>query len=502
MNAVLAIAKALVQERSRRGNSWVLLVLMAVSGYFFIPSTWQFFGARGIYTSGYVGAAIAMRSTFLLAILGFFLVRGSIEEDRRRRIGEILASTPLRRLSYLLGKMLGSIAYLCLPMLVVFLMAAVMQGLYGEAPLRPLELLWPFLLFTVPAVVYVSGLALLFEIVPILRYWPGDVLFILFLLSPDVNNELPGFSLHLAALSSYLNTHPDAFIDTALGKAFVWPGIPYSLDMILPRLKWVALGTGLLLVSSLLFDRFAEISSIRFRLPGQFRTRRKKSITPVHDTLFSTLPTASAEFTTRIKSLWNMVIAEVIIVLKNRPWYLVVCVVLLGASLVISEESLRRYLLPVALLFTIGIAADIGCREHLHGISELVFSAPRIWAWYPIWKWCASFVLISLSMIGPIITMLFRKQFASGLALIVGISFISALAVSSSIWTKEYRLYVVVYVLLWWTMVSGIDKNGPVWLDYAGVWYGGTNLPVICLYLILTFVLLEFAMILSRWRRG
>jgi ABC-type Na+ efflux pump permease subunit len=113
-------------------------------------------------------------------ILGFFLIRGSIEDDRRSRIGEILASTPLKRLTYLMGKLLGSVVFLSMLGLVVVSMAAVLQALHREAPFQPFQLAWPFILFTLPAIVFVSGLALFFEVVPGLRQWPGDVLFVLF----------------------------------------------------------------------------------------------------------------------------------------------------------------------------------------------------------------------------------------------------------------------------------------------------------------------------------
>jgi len=199
MSVLLAVAKGLIRERGRRASSWVLLGLMVFSGYSFLRSTGRVYDARGIYTSGYVGATVAQGSAWLFAILGFFLTRGSIENDRRSHVGEILASTPLKRQTYLLGKLLGSVVYLSMLMLVVCSMAAVMQLLYREAPVQPFELAWPFLLFTLPVIVFASGLALFFEVVPGLRQWPGDVLFVLVLLL-DVCKGLSGNSLMWAAM--------------------------------------------------------------------------------------------------------------------------------------------------------------------------------------------------------------------------------------------------------------------------------------------------------------
>ena len=196
----------------------------------------------------------------------------------------------------------------------------------------------------------------------------------------------------------------------------------------------------------------------------------------------------------------NSVIAEVALVLKGRWWYLMVSAGFVGVSLIISGESLLRYALPIAVLFPIGVVADIGVREYLQGTREFIFSSQGIRGWYPVWKWCAGAILSSLIVVGPALAMLLREQFAPALALMVGISFISALAVSSSICTNGYRMFVVVYVFLWYMMVSGIDKNAPAWLDFVGVWYGGANLLVVALYLMLTIGLLALAMIPIRWR--
>jgi hypothetical protein len=69
------------------------------------------------------------------------------------------------------------------------------------------------------------------------------------------------------------------------------------------------------------------------------------------------------------------------------------------------------------------------------------------------------------------------------------------LAVACSIWTGGYRLFEVIYIVLWWMLLSGVGKNAPIWLDYAGAWYGGKNPSVIGLYALLMLGLVSLATI-------
>jgi hypothetical protein len=525
MSVLLAVARSLIRERGRRASSLVLLGLMVFSGYSFLRSTGRVYDARGIYTSGYVGATVAQGSTWLFAILGFFLTRGSVEDDRRNHVGEILASTPLKRPTYLLGKLVGSVAYLCMLTLVVCLMAAVMQLLYREAPFQPLELAWPFLLFTLPVIVFVSGLALFSEVVPGLRQWPGDVLFVLVLLL-NVFKGLSGGSLMWAAIFSYLDTHPNAISSlapdkvffwpgpgkpsamdllahpelSASDKVFLWPGMPVDWHVILPRLNWIALGIALTLAASLIFDRFTRGPARPWRLLWWRRTTEPRVSLPLPDALVASLPTVLPVVAPHWMAALTALVAEVRLTLKRRWWYWLGCGALSIAAVVVSEGNLYPFVLPLALLLPIGVIADLGCREHLHGTGELVLCAPRLREWYSVWKWGAGFIVTCLALIGPLFVMAMKGQLSAMVALIVGTGFAVALAVACSIWTGGYRLFEVIYIVLWWVLLSGIGKNAPIWLDYAGAWYGGKNPSVIGLYALLTLGLISLATITTRWQ--
>ena len=67
---------------------------------------------RGVYNSAWVGTAVAMLSAVFISMIGFFIVKNAIERDRSTRVGEILATTPISRVQYTLGKTFSNFAVL------------------------------------------------------------------------------------------------------------------------------------------------------------------------------------------------------------------------------------------------------------------------------------------------------------------------------------------------------------------------------------------------------
>jgi len=82
--AVWAIARADFLERARR-YSFLLTLLFAVflgyetaAGKILI----QLDDYRGVYTSGWIGALMAMVITCFVSLIGFYIVKNCVERDR------------------------------------------------------------------------------------------------------------------------------------------------------------------------------------------------------------------------------------------------------------------------------------------------------------------------------------------------------------------------------------------------------------------------------------
>ena len=129
----------------------------------------------GRYNSAWVATGMACWASFFLSLIGFYIVRGTVEHDRRTRVGEILATTPIGRLSYLLGKFLSNLSVFVCMLAVLALGAVVMQWLRGEdMRVDPGAILTPFLLVSIPCLAFVAAVALLFDSLPLLAGAVGN----------------------------------------------------------------------------------------------------------------------------------------------------------------------------------------------------------------------------------------------------------------------------------------------------------------------------------------
>lgn len=120
----------------------------------------------------------ALLTSALLVFPAFYLVKNTIERDKRSGVGQIIATTPLSRLAYMIGKWLSNLAVLAMLVGVIAVAALGMQLLRDEDwRIDLVALLLPFALISLPALAFVAGLALLFESSRWLRGSVGNIVY-------------------------------------------------------------------------------------------------------------------------------------------------------------------------------------------------------------------------------------------------------------------------------------------------------------------------------------
>lgn len=99
-------------ERVRRYGFLVTLLFAAWLGYLVsIGAVRLWIGnTRGVYDSAWVGALTALVVNTFLSLAGFYVVKNTVERDRQTGVGQILASTPMSKPLYTLGKTASNLA--------------------------------------------------------------------------------------------------------------------------------------------------------------------------------------------------------------------------------------------------------------------------------------------------------------------------------------------------------------------------------------------------------
>ena len=490
------IVRADFLERVRRYNFLVSLALLAVLVYVYLPpanAAYTTFivgsvaegrtGYRGIYNSAWVGSTVAMLTTTFLSLIGFFLLKNTVERDIETGVGQILATTPLSKTAYTVGKWLSNVAVLGIMIGVTIIVALGMQLIRGEdRSINLWALVAPFLLLTTPALLVTAALAVVFETVPFLRKGLGNILyFILWITMFSVSTlvrapvlDLIGMSVlaptieasvHMA-VPSYTGSGISTGIAVISGSlhTFVWDGPTWSSVTLLWRFEWVLVAIALALFAALPFNRFDTTPA-----PRQKKHSQSSEALPVLVVEQPVAPRARLTLSPvqPARSVFGRVlVAELRLLLQRAPrWWLFGLGALVVAALLAPLDVSRHYLAALSLIWPILIWSDMGGRERTYHTAHVVFSAA-----FPVRRqlpaaWIAGVIVALAAVSGVLVRLLVAGDLAGVLALGVGALFVPALALAAGVWSGSGKLFQVVYLLLWYVGVL----QGLRWLDFAGV---------------------------------
>jgi hypothetical protein len=463
---------------------------------------------RGVYTSAWIGTLVALVTTCFVSLVGFYIVKNSIERDRLTRVGEILASTPLKKDSYTVGKFLSNFAILALMVAALAVAAVAMQLFHGEDPRFDLwGLLSPFLMVALPAMALTAALAVLFETLPVLRGGAGNVLwFFLWVISMTlamitrvswldpfgfftVMQNIAGAAR--AGIPGYTGGFSLRITDDPITVAdgFRWAGIHWTENMVLIRLMWIGVAIALALLAAAFFDRF---DSSRAVLPGSRKPDEKlagrealkallRPAAPVH---LSPLKTTAAFGLARI------LLAELRLALKGfRWWWYAVAAALVVAQIASPLEVARGPLLTAAWIWPVLVWSAMGVRESRCATGQLIFSSARILPRQLPACWLAGVAVSLLMGAGAAARLLLAGQSSGVLAWATGALFVPSLAFSLGIWSGTSKVFEAVYTALWY---AGPLNRIPG-LDFTGAAGGAQTLHYALLYLALAAALMAAA---------
>jgi hypothetical protein len=433
---------------------------------------------------------VSLVATTFVSLVGFYIVKNAVDRDRQTRVGEILAGTPLTKVSYLLGKFLSNFAVLVSMIVVLALAAVAMQLLAAEdRTFHAWALLSPFLLLALPAMAMTAAMALFFETFRFLRGGFGNVLwFFLWTfgltlplvtrnpqldptgiwvihesMAPVARAGIPGFH------DSFSLTVADKAVRVASG--FHWNGVDWTAGIVIQRLAWTAAALALVLCGAWFFDRFDPASS---RRRSGARPRLEGAATPAGVAPESVTARPHIATSTHLTPLASgalhagagrLLLAELQLALKGyRWWWYAVAGGLLIAQFAAPLNISRGPLLAVAWIWPILVWSALGTREARFGTEQLLFCCPRILRRQFPAAWLAGILVAALAGLGAAVRLALAGQSAGLSAWAAGVLFIPSLALALGVWSGTSKFFEGLYTALWYigplNRAPGLDFTG------------------------------------------
>lgn len=529
-------------ERVRSYRTLVTLALSVFFAYVILPPaeasylSFNIGHLRGVYNSAWVGGVVTVFGTIIFWIPAFLLVQGTIDRDRYTRVGQIIATTPLGKVQYTVGKALSNFVYLAALTGIVFVIAAGIQLLRGEVlSIEPWHYLGPYLFIVLPLMALAAASAVHGDAMAwlaggwgrrfVLLAWcllwmalggtlaqgmpylydgsppPAEpplsisgvptVFRSMYAAAREQNPEnrsglfittLPGGqNVNIARASDEVREEPDAENGFVL-ETFVWEGIRWRLGSVLAGLALFPVALAVASLAGLLFDRFDPAKQGRpsrdQQAPPPVPAPEQRGATvgarrPVH--LANLAATRESGW---LLSFWRMVRAELHLMLKGtRWWWYAVAGGLIVAGLLVPVEVAREMLLPLAWIWPVALWSPLGSREARHNTGGLVFSSAlplrQLMA-----SWTAGWVIALIAGCGVAVRLVMAADWQALLAWGAAAALIPSLALALGVWSGTNKAFEGIYPILWylgpWNKISYLDFMSTTEPTMAG------GMPIYC----------------------
>jgi hypothetical protein len=482
------LARADFFERTRRYSFLVMLGLVLWLGY--VVASGQFAmtirpNYAGVISSAWVGTTMAVTTSMVLGLVGFYIVKGSVARDYSTGVGQIMATTPMSRPLYVLGKWLSNYAVLGITIVILALAGILMNLWFGSGGLDIVALVAPLVLIGLPWLGLIAALAVLFESVVWLRGGLGNIIyFVLFitLISATVvpaATGTPGFTANPyidvtgwqiigdSVSRSAQAMYPDAtvlqFGDLGIDDPELFPynGIQWTTGILVSRLLLLLLAVGLVMLAGVLFDRFDPARLLPVK-------RRTAAPEPAPAPAAEPIPLSRVHLTplsgagTRFR-FWALLSGELKLFLKGQRWWWYAVAAGLVVAQLFRPSDWLPYLLIAAWVWPILILSGLGCRENRFNTRQIVFSAPRPMSQLPA-GWLSAVLVTALLGSGALVRFLLAGDPVALLGWLTAIAFIPSLALALGTLTGSGKAFEALYVL--W--MYGLMQNAAA-IDFAGL---------------------------------
>jgi hypothetical protein len=490
---IYPIIKADYLQRTRSYAFLITLAITVYGAYSFVPppsanyTTLTIPGYTGVYNSAWVGYISAMMTTIMVSLWGFFLINSGIQKDIDTEVGLIVATTRITNLSYLLSKFLSNFLVLLSITAVTFLVSILMFFVRRDGyPLVLSDFILPYILFAIPALFFVSALAVAAEVFlrgnTILKSIAFIFLFGLILgrivqtenSKADVLMDVFGIktmsSSVLETVNAKYHTNIQAF---SMGfnyhrhkqvlQTYTWTGISWTTIFLLSRLLWIFMGLAVVYISSLFFHRFDFKQSLR----SKKRIQIAEPAALIKEVIYSEpvvinlskLPKLTPNY-----GIWPLIKTEFLLLIrKGSRWMWLIVAAVWIAMIFVQLPIVYGILLPVLWFLQVNRWSELATKEKANRLHYFTYSS-----YEPLKRMLPAQILagtiLAIVLALPLIVRL--GLLLNGYAvfnIVNGGVFAVLLAVCLGVVSGGKKLYEVLFFMITYVLV----QNG-TYVDYLG----------------------------------
>ncbi len=512
ISTIIAVARTRYQEFVRSDRFFMFVVFFIVFAYMLIPSpgasytTVRIMGHRGYYDSLWIAYMLVIVSQVFLLLIGYYFVNNSLKLDTDTATGQIVATTPVRGVTFLLGKLLSNFYILATVTLICFVVSVVMVLVIGEDSTLELGvMIMPFVVFMLPSMFFIAAIGLFFEAQPFISRGVMNVLYF-FLSLPlimDSKFDALGFNIIVGSLEQSLLSQSTPQGPSGFGinsnpsgdlPVFVYEGLEYTTAILVNRLIVIVISILLVLLISLVFNRFNPDMDKEHKLEEKepnlsFISRGWGALVitggKIYSTISSTIP---------VPKQFALIEIELKMILKgqSRLFYMAATGIILGQLLSPIQLSYGGWLWAAWILPVLSWS-KMGHREIKYRTDEIIFSVPNVLKLQFPSAYLAGALSALILASGTVVRLLISGMMIELVAVVVGAFFISSLAFFLQSLTRSSVLFEFVYLTFWYLMINGMEIA-----DYTGTIGASIENSVWVYYLIMTILMAIGAFVLRK----
>ncbi|MFD0796882.1 hypothetical protein ACFQZJ_05385 [Maribacter chungangensis] len=512
MKHFLAIVKYDYIQRTRTYSFLITLCASLVIAYTFLPapdagySTIRISDYVGYYNSSWVGYITAILTSVFLSLLGFYLITGSIKTDNETRVGQIISTTPITNFIYLLAKTSSNFLLLITLVAIIFLMSIGLFFLYADSfSFEPLQFVQPYLIIAVPTMVFISVLALIFELI-FGKYTivQNALFFFLFsaimLYTPKtkVQQTLDVFGSKLVTqqLEQTVREIKNTDNNEELGigyiissnqetKYFQFNGVDFSTHYVLGRLALVALSFLVLFLVSPFFHRFNV---------SERKVMKKKKTLLEKQPIVQDISIGDLAIMSKNYSILPLFKTEFLMLMrKGKFWLWLFNIVGMVLLIVLSVDVAHQIVLPVLWFLQVHRFSDITTKETTNGMHYYAFSSYMPLRRLLMAQLSSAVVLMLCLALPLLIRYAVFMNVQALMNVVLGGFFIVLLAAISGLLSKGKKLFEILFFLLTYANLNKVPL-----LDYFGG-YLQTDIYSLKLFTSV-FLLIVATFLLRKWK--